>query len=119
MKIKLTIGIVAAITMALGMNSAVLAKSKLQYPYNDREANLQAMQWFAQQQMAKGMPNPYAGVNPYASASPYNGVNTYFSRMNENPYYYQNTDYSNPYLYNNYGAGSPYDGYSAPTFGLW
>ncbi len=111
MKRKLIIGMAAAITMAFGMNSAVLAKSKLPYPYNDRAANLQAMQWFAQQQMSQGLPNPYAGVNPYAAGNPY------ASTMYANPYLYNNN--ANPNLYNNYGSNNPYYGFNPNTSGYW
>ncbi len=108
MKTKLTIAIAAAITMAFCMNSAVLAKSRLPYPCNDRAANLQAMQWFAQQQMSQGRPNPYAGVNPYNANALYG-----------NPYLNNNNSYANPYLYNNYGSSNPYYGYNPPAFGYW
>jgi hypothetical protein len=88
------IGLSLAVIASIGMASAASAASKLPYPYNDKAANLQAMQWYAQQQMSQGLPNPYpglGGVYNYGYNSSY--VNPYYNNYN----YGYNTNYANPY----------------------
>lgn len=94
------IGLSLALIATIGMATAASA-AKLPYPYGDRGANLQAMQWYAQQQVSRGLPNPYPGLNLYGQPNynyrpwhdPYQGYN----------YGYNYGNYANPW----YGA-NPY-----------
>jgi hypothetical protein len=109
-------GVLAAV-LVVGISSAASAQNM------SKEANLQAMRWYAQQQMAKGLPNPYPGVNlwtgqgfsefrrgltnPYLSNYGYGYGNSYYGNTYVNPYVnpYSNTNtYVNPY----YGYGGSY-----------
>jgi hypothetical protein len=94
------LGLAVAVAMTLGASTVANAKG-LPYPYNNKAANLQAMQWYAQQQAAQGN---YLYGNPYYNSSLYNG-------------YYNNytTPYNYGYGYSNYGV-NPYYG-SLP--GYW
>jgi hypothetical protein len=118
-------GVLAAV-LALGISSAASAQNM------SKEANLQAMRWYAQQQMAKGLPNPYPGVNlwtgqgfsdfrrgltnPYLSNYGYGYGNTYvnpyvnpYNNTYVNPYNNTYVDpYNNTYLNTYYGSSGSY-----------
>lgn len=110
-------GVLAAV-LTISLSSAASAVN-----YGSKEANLQAMRWYAQQQMSKGMPNPYPGVNlstgqgfsefQRGAYSPY-GTN-YGYGYGGNPYY--GNAYNNGYNngYNNNYANQWYGN----TGGLW
>lgn len=101
MQIKRILGLAVAVAMTVGMSTA--ANAKLPYPYNNKAANLQAMQWYAQQQAAQGNYGYYGyGTNPYYNSNLYNG--------------YYGTPYNSGY-YNNYNTVNPYYGYNGS--GYW
>ncbi len=79
--------------------------------YGSKEANLQAMRSYAQQQMNQGQPNPYPGVNlsnGQGFSELRNGLtNSYGSNWGNSLYgnnYGYGNGYGNPYV-NGYGNG--------------
>jgi hypothetical protein len=93
MQIKRILGLAVAVAITVGTSMAADAKNNLPYPYNNKAANLQAMQWYAQQQAAQGNYGYGLYGNPYYNSSLYN-----------------NSFYANPYGYNNYNTVNPYYG---------
>lgn len=97
MKKTRIMGVTLALLLAVSLTSAANAQQSL---FNNKQANLQAMRWFAENQMSRGLPNPFPGVNLYTGQ----GFRD-FSR-----------GLTNPYL-NNFGYGNPYGyQYSSPYF---
>jgi hypothetical protein len=99
MKYKLIGGLLLGSMLYLSANTAANAAN-----WGSKEANLQAMRWYAQQQMSQGMPNPYPGVNLYNGA----GFSE-FRRAATNGYFggYPGYGYGSGY---GYGYGNPYYG---------
>jgi hypothetical protein len=100
---------IAAAALAITLSSAASAATN----YGSKEANLQAMRWYAQQQMAKGLPNPYPGVDLWTGqgfSEFRKGVtNPYFANYGyTTPYYGYNNSYVNPYYSNTYGYNNTY-----------
>jgi hypothetical protein len=116
MKTNKVVGGALAAMLAVGVSTAAFAQS------NDREANLQAMRWHAQQQMAQGLPNPYPGVNLNTGAGffemqrnaalwpNYAWGNQWNNSWNNS----WNNRWANPYGYNY----NPYYGYNTNS-GWW
>jgi hypothetical protein len=100
MKNKLIGGLLLATALYFSANTAAMAVN-----WGSKEANLQAMRWYAQQQMAQGMPNPYPGVNLWNGAG--------FSQFQRNV---TNGYYGSPWYGSGYGYGSPYYG---SNYGYW
>jgi hypothetical protein len=111
-------GLLAAV-LAVGLSSAASAQNM------SKQANLQAMRWYAQQQMAKGLPNPYPGVDLWTgqgfSEFRRGLTNPYLSNYGYGNSWYGNNTYVNPYVnpylnpYNQYNT--QYTQYSNPYYG--
>lgn len=95
MKTTRILGLALAAVTAIGVGSAAPAQNM------DKAANLQAMRWYAEQQMAQGLPNPYPSVNLVTGE----GFRE-LTRSGANPYY-ANGYGVNPYGVNQYGV-NPY-----------
>jgi hypothetical protein len=91
----------AAVALTFGASTAAFAKSNLPYPYNNKAANLQAMQWYAQQQAS--LANPYLYNGAYGAYGTYGLNGTYGG-------YPYGTNYTNL---------NPYYGYNVPQSGYW
>lgn len=102
MKTTRIVGGVLAAMLTLGLTTSAFAQN------NDREANLQAMRWYAQQQMAQGLPNPYPGVNLWTGEGFFENQNRYYGNYTwGNPW---GSGWNNPYQYQ-YGGYNPYYGW--------